>query len=54
MLGRAELVFGMSGRLALTMSIPPCKFYSIPSCVMACVLVGSREFHCRGAVLGSW
>ncbi len=46
--------FGMSGRLAITMSVPSGNLARLSSGVMACVLVGSREPHCRRAMSGSW
>ncbi len=40
---RVGLVAGMSGRLAITMSIPPGKLARIPSGVMAFLFVGSND-----------
>ncbi len=46
--------FGMSGRLAITISIPPGKLAKIFSGVMEFVFVGSDECHCIRVVAGSW
>ena len=44
----------MSGRLAITMSIPSGKLVKIPSGVMRFVFVGSKVSHSCRAVVGSW
>ena len=42
---RVDLVLGMSGRLAIIMSIPWGKLIEIPRCDMRSVLVGSKVSH---------
>ena len=53
-MGCVALVLGMSGRLAITMSIPMEKLVKITSGVMRFVFVGSNVSHSCRAVVGSW
>ena len=53
-MGCVSLVLGMSGRLAIIMSIPSEKSVKIPSGVMRFVFVGSNVSHSCMAVVGSW
>ena len=53
MRGRVDLVTGLSGKLAISMLIPPWKLIRSPSGVIAFVFVGSNESHCRRDVSGS-
>ncbi len=53
-MGYASLVLGMSGRLAIIMSIPSRKLVQIPSDAMRFVFVGIKMSHSCRAVVGSW
>ena len=53
-MGCVPLVLGMSGRLAITMSIPMGKLVTISSGVMRLVFVGSNVSHSCRDVVGSW
>jgi hypothetical protein len=52
-MGCITLVLGMSGRLAIIMSIPSEKLVKTPSGVIRLVFVGSNVSHSCRAVVGS-
>ena len=55
MKGRVDFVPEMSGRLAITMSIPPGKLAKIPLGVTELVFVGNKnECYCSKVVAWSW
>ena len=54
MICRVDLAPGMSGRLAITMSIPLGKLARVPSGVIKLVFIGNDERHCIKNVARSW